>query len=64
MPWSYHVCGRPTPEKLHDDPQLDALDKARFVLGDVGAVAGAQQGDFGLDVDELFAALFEVDLGV
>jgi len=62
--WAYQVGCRATAEILHDNPQLDSFDEAGLVLGDVGAVAGAEEGDFGLDVGQFFAAVLEVDLSV
>jgi hypothetical protein len=60
---AYHVCGGTSSQELHDNPQLDAFYETCFVFGDVRAVAGAEQRDFGLDVGKLFAGIFEVNLG-
>jgi hypothetical protein len=59
---AHQIGGGTTTEILHDDPQLDTLDETRLVLCDVGAVARAQQGDLSLDVDELFIAVFKINL--
>lgn len=59
---SYQVQGRPSAQKLHDDPELDAFGEARLVFGDIRALAGAEQTNLGLDVGQFIGAVFEVDL--
>jgi hypothetical protein len=56
------IQSRTSSQVFHNDPQLHAAHEARLVLGNIGAFAGAQQVDLGLDIGELVGALFKINL--
>ena len=47
---------------FHDDPEFAAAEERGDVAGDKGGVTGGEQGDFGLDVEDVVFGGFEVDV--
>jgi hypothetical protein len=57
----HQVGTAPAAAKLHDNPQVRALEIGAKVLGDVGRVEFGQDADFLNDVVDFVLCVFDVD---